>query len=667
MRPHTSSKSRLNHILDVLASRVGIISVVGLLIGVGLGVGIYIQSVVTQIDQNHTVFKDAQLRNGYVAMSDINRLILIAQDAAIADEMSPKLVGDFINATDILWVRTDNFTMVRDRGEHFASGDASIAALQRIVSIADSAIQSDFANPRLLVSNLLIAAEDARQHLVLFLDEIRRQGDLVLDQQSSVVRRQQIIMLTSLAGLTIIGSVALSLLRREVLARRAREDAEQRVAFLAYFDPLTELPNRVQFQERLQLMLDTKKPIALLSIDLDEFKMVNDTYGHAAGDAVLCRVATIIAGLAEKNNGVAARLAGDEFAFALPSNHIGALSKLCDQMISDVGEQFIYEGQTLEIGLSIGLAVSTQLNDRMAVSVEMLSRVTDFALYASKSSGRNKFTIYDHELERLFIERRSMVEDLPKAIEACALEVYLQPKVKLPERQIYGFEGLVRWPRDNRIVPPGDFIAIAEESGFVVDIDRFVLNRAAEMIQTWNDMHATEYAISVNLSAIHFGSQRIVTWVEEALSSSRLPAHLLTLEITETVEMRDWKQAGKIIDALRNLGCKIAIDDFGAGFSSLAYLLTTHADELKIDKSLLDRVEVSAEARLLLASVFDIARNLDLDVTVEGVETEAQFKIISNMGAPHGQGYLFGRPLPPREALMSAMESQNNQTLGKSA
>ena len=222
MRPHASSKSRLNHILDVLASRVGIISVVGLLIGVGLGVGIYIQSVVTQIDQNHTVFKDAQLRNGYVAMSDINRLILIAQDAAIADEMSPKLVGDFINAADILWVRTDNFTMVRDRGEHFASGDASIAALQRIVSIADSAIQSDFANPRLLVSNLLIAAEDARQHLVLFLDEIRRQGDLVLDQQSSVVRRQQIIMLTSLAGLTIIGSVALSLLRREVLARRAR-------------------------------------------------------------------------------------------------------------------------------------------------------------------------------------------------------------------------------------------------------------------------------------------------------------------------------------------------------------------------------------------------------------------------------------------------------------
>lgn len=640
---------------------------VGLLIGVGVGASVYIQSVVSQIDQNYGIFKDAQLRNGYVAMSDINRLILVAQNAALINQMTPTLVEEFVNATDILWVRTDNFSMVRDRGERFASGDASIAALQHIIGIADTAINENFPDPKGLVADLLAAAESARQNLVLFLDDIRRQGDLVLDQQSYVVRRQQVIMLSSLAGLTIIGSVALSLLRREVLARRAREQAEKRVEFLAYFDPLTELPNRIQFQERLKRMLDKRVPVALLLIDLDQFKMVNDTYGHAAGDALLRRIASIIAHLAAQHTGIAARLAGDEFAFALPGNHIGDLTALCKHMIAKSSEPFQYEGQTLEVGISIGLAVSTQLNEKLPASVEMLSRVADFALYASKSNGRSRFTIYDSELERVFVERRSMVEELPKAIAAGGLEVFLQPKVSLPDRQVFGFEGLVRWPRNKQIVPPGDFIAIAEESGFVVDIDRFVLNRATELIQKWNSTNATTYSISVNLSAIHFASQRIVAWVQEAITSSGLPAHLLTLEITETMEMRDWKQAGAIIEDLRALGCKIAIDDFGSGYSSLAYLLTTQADELKIDKSLLDRVEGSTEARLLLSSVFDIARNLNLDVTVEGVETEAQFNIITRMGAPHAQGYLFGRPLPPEAALIAAPQSEHGHELGKSA
>lgn len=662
-----SNGSRLNNVLDVFASRIGIISVVGLLVGVSLGASAYVQSVVTRIEQNHALFKDAQIRNGYVAMSDINRLMLVAQNAAIIDEMTPLLEQDFVDAVDILWVRADNFTMVRNRGGNYESGDASIKSLKRIIEISDAAISTGFLDLQALVLDLLVAAEDARGNLVLFQDDLRRRGDFVLDEQTYIVGKQQAIMNSALTGLTIIGSVALALLRREVLGRRAREQAEQRVEFLAYFDPLTQLPNRVQFQDRLNEMLKKQTPTALLLIDLDKFKVVNDTYGHAAGDAVLCHVATIIADLADQQDGIAARLAGDEFAFALPNKKLDHLTALCERMIASAGENFAYEGQTLEIGLSIGLAVSTQLNRGMEVSAETLTRVTDFALYASKSSGRNRFTIYDQELEKRFLERRAMVDELPKAIQAGELEVYLQPKVHLPDRTVYGFEGLVRWPRNSRIISPGEFIALAEESGFVVDIDRFVLTRSIEIIQQWNTKFETEYSISVNLSALHFGSQDIVNWVQEALWTSEFPAHLLTLEITETVEMRDWNQARTTIRKLRDLGCKIAIDDFGSGFSSLAYLLTTQADELKIDKSLLDRVAISKEARLLLASVFDIARNLNLDVIVEGIETEAQSEILNSMGASHGQGYLFGRPLPSDEALMLAAQNINNTEYGRIA
>lgn len=657
IRP-AGERSRLNSILDALATRVGIGAVVGLLVAFCFGAGAYVQSVGTSMERNHEIFKDAQVRNGYVAMSDINRLVLVAQGAAIAGEMSPQMAQDFVNAADILWVRVDNLEMVRRRGVQFVSGQTSIVALNKIIEIADEAINKNFPDPVTLAANLIAAAEDARLNLVMFLDDMRRQGDIVLEEQSLAVRKQRAIVFANLAGLTLVGSVALSLLRREVLARRARESAEERVAFLAYFDPLTKLPNRIQFQEQLQDLLNQGKPIALLYIDLDDFKVVNDTYGHAAGDAVLRDVANVIAEHGGRHNALVARLAGDEFAMAVPSHDLDRLTVLCEELIAEASQPIEFEGEILRSGLSIGLATSTQVSAQMTVSVELMSRVTDFALYASKSNGRNQFTVYDHELEQRFLERRAMVEELPKAIEGGGLEVHLQPKVELLDAGVYGFEALVRWHRDGQVVFPGDFILIAEECGLVVDIDRYVLNNATKVIAEWNRDHGTAYAISVNLSALHFNSLRIIDWVREALKQSALPAGLLTLEITETVELRDWNQARTVISGLHRLGCRIAIDDFGTGFSSLAYLRTTQAEELKIDRSLVEELETSQEARLLLSSVFEIARNLKLDVVVEGIETEAQSQIVHGMGAPYGQGYLFGRPMPALKAL--AVASRDN-------
>ena len=656
---------RFDWILDTLSSRVGIFVVVGLLLGVCIGVGQYVQTVVAQLEKNHAIFRDRQTRNGYVAMSDIQRLILVLQRAVDAGEMTSELKKEFSDATDIMFVRTDNFYRIMKR-EHtkLASGETSIAALNRIVAIADDAVAADFPDVRGLLDDLLAANDDARSHLVQFLDDMRREAERVLDTQSKAVRKQQVVVLGNLLGLTFVGTLALFLLRREVLTRHARERAEQRVEFLAYYDPLTRLPNRAQFQERLQVLLQSNCPLALVYADLDDFKLINDTHGHAAGDAVLCHVGRVLSSVSLGLDGFAARLAGDEFALVIPTDDISALSALCEEIISATAEPYWFEGESFLVGVSLGLATTTQLNSKGSTTVDMLSRVTDFALYTSKSTGRKCYTVYDHLIEQRFWERRALLEELPRAIENEDLEVHLQPKVKLPSGRVYGFEALVRWRRNGSLVPPLEFITIAEECGLVVDIDHFVLRSATRVISNWNEKHGTDFSISVNLSALHFGSARICHWVEQALWDAALPSDRLTLEITETTEMRDWKQAREIIDDLKATGCKIAIDDFGTGFSSLAYLRAMKAHELKIDRSLVIELEVSKKARLLLASVLEMARNLELDVTIEGIETEAQAAIVSEMGSENAQGFLFGRPIPPEEAMAVAMAAND---LGKSS
>ncbi|MEM6891580.1 MAG: bifunctional diguanylate cyclase/phosphodiesterase [Pseudomonadota bacterium] len=649
---------RLNEILDALASRVGIFVVVGLLVAVCISVGWYVQSVVIQLERNHEVLKDAQLRNGYTAISDVNRLVLISQKTATAGRMTPELENDFIAAADVLYVRIDNFKTVMDRGGEFDYGRASIAALERILATADGAINSSFSDPRGITESLLHEAESARQYLVRFLDATRRHSDLVLEQQSIAVRKQQVVVLANLIGFTIVGTGALLLLRREVLERRAREKAEKRVEFLAFFDPLTELPNRVQFQDRLHAILNEDPSVALLYIDLDDFKTINDTYGHAAGDAILRHVATTLSRLAKVRGGFAARLAGDEFAIVVPSVNDTVLSLFCESLVSCASKSFDFEGESLEIKLSIGAATSGQVSERMPIHVDSLCRVADFALYAAKTSGRNRFALYDHDLEDKFLARRSMVEELPRAIEKKQLEVYLQPKVMLDGREVYGFEALVRWGRNNQIVPPSEFIVVAEESGLVVDIDTYVLNEATRLIANWNRIHQKDFSVSINLSALHFSSHKIVERVQDALWRSELSPNLLTLEITETRELRDWQKAGEILDSLNAVGCKISLDDFGTGYSSLAYLRTKQADEIKIDKSLVDELETSDDACQLLSSVIEISQKLELEVVVEGIETEGQAQIVQDMGVLQGQGFLFGRPMTASDALGEAQRSQ---------
>jgi len=663
MIPPSSSKFRFQRFLDAIASRLGIYSAIGVLILICVGMGTYLQSVVIELDKSLVEFEDQQVRNGYVAMSDVQRLVLVAHQAVNAGVMSKPLATEFRTAADILYVRANHFRQLSEGKENSFIKNSALATLDEIVALADDTVSNDFQDCDLVFKKLISLSSKARENLVQFLDEMRRQADLITEQQAGVMRHQQFVVLANLAGLTLVGSGALLLLRREVLERRGREIAERRSEFLAYFDSLTEIPNRIQFQDKLAEYIQSGAHFALIFIDLDEFKQINDTKGHSAGDATLKHVGRILQDAAENNFGFAARLGGDEFAFIVPTVDLVSLENLCKELLDKGSRYFDYEKGQLKLSFSIGLATSKMIEGSASVIAEALSRATDFALYVSKDEGRNRFTIYDETLEKRFRMRREMLDELLDAIANNALEVHYQPKVNLINGETFGFEALVRWRRNGDLVGPDDFIKLAEESDLVLDIDRFVLNRASSQVSEINRTSGSNFSVSVNLSAHHFASCRIVTWIKEALCDSDLQPTLLTLEITETVEMLDWKSAGEVIAEIRNLGCNIAIDDFGSGYSSLSYLYSTSPDELKIDRSLIIELETSAKARLLLKSVFEIARNLRMDVTVEGIESSQQASILLSMGAKQGQGYLFGRPLIAELAFDAAMLGNATSTL----
>lgn len=647
---HTVAEpSLMDRISAAFLKRGVVVGCVAIILTTCLVAGYYVQVTVNQLQHTHRSFNDRQLRNGYVAMSDVQRLVLILQDAYGTRRISPDAADEFRLAADFLYVRTDTFERIQITEGYMEAADNAIAALRHVQTLADQATETDFEDLAYLSQELTNRAQHARRALVTYLDEMRQLQDQLLQRQSIAVLNQRNVIWITLLGLSVLGIVATLLLRREVIAKRGRRVAEARVNHLAFFDPLTGLPNRVQFQDSLNDLLAEKRQIGLLLVDLDGFKRVNDTNGHAAGDAILQHVAEALKFVAKPHDGLAARLGGDEFAIILPTDDLQLSMRVSRNAIDAIGKSILFEGETLQVAASIGVATDMQRDS------DGLIRAADFALYASKSGGKGQYTVYDETLEQQFIERRKMIEDLPTAIENGGLDFFLQPKINLDTEQTYGFEALARWRRNGVIVPPDDFIAVAEESGLIADVDCRLLQDATRHVAQFNRQHDVQFSVSVNFSTVHFNSSKLARVVRQALDASQLSPELLTIEITETAEMHDWARAKEIIAMIHDMGARISIDDFGTGFSSLAYLRKTVADEIKIDRSLVTDIETSDPSRFLLDAVLDIARNLELDVIVEGVETRAQVNLIRAMGALSAQGYYFGKPLPWEEALSRAL------------
>ena len=414
-----------------------------------------------------------------------------------------------------------------------------------------------------------------------------------------------------------------------------------RNAELAQHDALTGLANRAslrdQLVERLQAASRANQSVAVLYVDLDRFKAVNDTLGHPVGDLLLRKVADRFKS-ALREGDVVARLGGDEFA-VVQSGAIqpeGSLS-LAKRVVDLIGRAYAIEGQMLHIGASVGVAMFPDDGREP----DVLFKNADLALYRAKAEGRGCYRFYEPGMDERMQVRRAMEIDLRRALAFKQLEVEYQPQIELATNRIVGFEALIRWHHPERgRVSPADFIPLAEEIGVIVPIGEWVLRTACKDAASWEE----PVSVAVNLSPIQFRGGKLVETVMSALAHSGLPASRLEVEITEGTLLDDSDAVLQILDRLRALGVRVSMDDFGTGYSSLGYLQKFPFDKVKIDQSFVRDIDASTQRRAIVLAISSLASTLGMKTTAEGVETEAELACIRAEGCTDVQGYLTGRP-----------------------
>jgi diguanylate cyclase (GGDEF)-like protein/PAS domain S-box-containing protein len=421
-----------------------------------------------------------------------------------------------------------------------------------------------------------------------------------------------------------------------------RVQAEKQVRFLALHDPLTHLPNRAMLHRELEGQLTGRsrkafRGLALLYLDLDKFKYVNDTLGHSAGDALLQGVAARIKACLRKSD-LVARLGGDEFAVMVVGSNIARKAEgMAERIIASVAEPFVVNGHAVTVGVSIGIAV-TESHD---CDPDTLRKNADLALYHSKEAGRGGCSLFQPEMEARLVNRLRTEADLRDAVLHEHLELAYQPLIDLTSDEVLGFEALARWNHPERgMVSPAEFIPLAEETGIIVDLGAWCLRRACF------DIAAIPGAakVAVNLSAIQLKTDTIVETVLDALADSGLAPGRLELEITETALLDDDERIIRNLHALRDAGIGIVLDDFGTGYSSLNYLRRFPFNKIKIDKVFVDEATTRADCASIITSIVELATRLHMSTTAEGIETIAQLELVRTLGCTEGQGYLLGKP-----------------------
>ncbi len=453
-------------------------------------------------------------------------------------------------------------------------------------------------------------------------------------------------------------------------ARRGRAEeavrrTEEQIARSALFDALTGLPNRRLLMDCLGRALGEarrgREGFALLLLDLDRFKDVNDGLGHEAGDRLLVSVAEKLQGLARPRD-LVARLGGDEFAIL--AEGVGDASEavgLAEQIRQGLLVSVAPGGDEIAASVSIGLVPGPERYD----NPEDLLRDADTALYRAKDQGRARVEVFDPSMrERVQAALRTQ-SDLRQALARGEFRVLYQPIVWLGTNALAGCEALLRWSHPTRgLVPPADFIPIAEESGAIVPIGEWVLREACAQAKAWDDLGPAVPSVAVNLSARQFRERGLGRSVERILHETGLPPSRLKLEVTETAVMHDMDEAAGIVRELRDLGVGFALDDFGTGHSSLSYVKRLPLSDLKIDRSFVTDITTDAEAAAIAAAVVGLGRSLDLTVIAEGIETESQRRFLRNLRCDAGQGYHFGRPMTG-EALGDLLRLKRPRARGR--
>jgi diguanylate cyclase (GGDEF)-like protein len=465
------------------------------------------------------------------------------------------------------------------------------------------------------------------------------------------------VLAGALAALTAAASGAVGAgvvhARRRSSAPQATADAaaiEARAAHYLRHDALTGMPNRAAFAEALNAAIATGEPLAVLFVDLDKFKAVNDRLGLTAGDALLRQIGRRLAGCIEPGMTLA-RLGGDEFAVLAPGGDEESAQELADILVDALLAPALHEQRSVLLGGSIGVALGPHHGGDAAT----LIRNAELAVYQAKADGRGCVRFFRPGMDRDAMERAELATDLRVALAEGGMELFFQPLVDSVSGAVTGRETLLRWRRQGHgLITPARFIDMAETTGVIVPLGEWVIGRAIEEAAGWRD----PVAVAINLSPLQIRESSLVGAVAAALDASGLDPARLELEVTESVLMAEADRALAALRELKALGVRIALDDFGTGFSSLAYLRVFPFDKLKIDQGFVRDLETSRASQAIVRAVISLAHELGMKVTAEGVETASQAAMLAEMGCREVQGYLYSRPQPaadiPRRAAAAA-------------
>ena len=517
-------------------------------------------------------------------------------------------------------------------------------------------------------SLLRMLPADDRSGLVAVLHEVIRHSTVLATDIPALLRdgRQRIVHVEAEPEFNEHGNlIGYSGIVQDVTDRRLAED---KIRHLANFDTLTGLPNRRQLIWRAERALEHGRrlnhQVALLLIDLDRFKVINDTLGHGAGDELLMEVArrlrscvrhsdqvmeTTIESMGSRSHRTleaVGRLGGDEFVALLPEvvDERDA-ERVAQRVLELMREPIFVGGQECFVTASVGIA----LFPRDGTSVADLMRNSDVAMYSAKSAGRNAASLYRPALAGKGREKLELESALHKAIERDELVLYYQPKIDVRGAKMVGAEALMRWRRNGVLVPPGDFIPLAEETGLIVPLSEWAIREAARQARIWQDNFGFADSIAVNLPSRLFERTDLVEYIHNAVTTYGVPHHAIELEITETGLMKDLQNVIPSLHRLNEIGVEISIDDFGTGYSSLAYLTALPISELKIDRSFIRDLGMTPQSSAVVTAIIALARSLGLRVVAEGVENLRQMEVLHRLGCGVMQGFLFSKPQPPED------------------
>ncbi len=473
------------------------------------------------------------------------------------------------------------------------------------------------------------------------------------------------------------GRIDADLLERSIRYAIEKKKTENQILYLAYYDQVTALPNRVFFKEQLNYALAHavryNRFLAVIFLDLDNFKLINDSLGHYMGDCLLKEVAKRLSLSVRKSDIIArnnlkapidmvARLGGDEFTVSL--TEISAYedaSLVADRIIKSLNEPFRIENQEIFTGASLGIALFPSDSD----DAETLLKYADNAMYHAKKQGKNNFQYYQKSMNDNVLDKVNMINSLRKAIENNEFLIYYQPKMDIKNGKITGFEALIRWNRKEKgIVLPNDFIPFAEEHNLISLITKWVIQDVCRQLKEWNQMNLKLIPVSINLPVNQFKKPDFIEFLMEIVDANQISPKLIELEVTESIFMNDTKLTNQKLNELQSRGFKISIDDFGTGFSSLNRLKQLPCNILKIDKSFVKNINENSTDDIIIKSIITMGHSLNFEILAEGVETAAQFNFLKENYCDIIQGYVLNPPLPNEKIVEILKLEENGDGIG---